>query len=360
MEERLNLPNLPDQEHQRAPRPPILRVISPHNAGRAPSGQVGVFVQGVMALTQDGAAILDMEGRIQSCNRRLGDILARPPEALRGRPFAALVMPDDVSTWRDAREMLRSGKVVKAEITMLAPGERPVPVTVGLCPLDLTAKHATYVVVSDGVFQRERVRQLESMLSQLEEQRDELELAVTTDTITGAYSVGALSEVLRPELKHAQRNGDTASVLVADVDEFKLVNDEYGHGVGDCVLKEFCDRCRRAIRATDYLIRYGGDEFVVVLPRTGEAGARAVADRIWNAIRSQPFEGEGWQLSATVSIGVATAPRAREFSDEELLQRADAALYDVKRHGRDGVRCWTPETPVSDRTVEESNDEVGD
>jgi diguanylate cyclase (GGDEF)-like protein len=317
----------------------------------APLGRPGTprglhsIIVAVMELVREGVATLDAEGRVVGCNGPLAQMLGCPQKAVTGRSFSSFMGEDDARQWQGALDSLKRLRTVRLEATLTASDGRSVRAVLGTQALSGLVGLTALVVASDVAAQEQRVTQLERMLMKLEKQRDELEQAVTTDSITGAYSSGAIAEVLRPELAYGNRYGETVSVLLADLDRFKEVNDAHGHAVGDAVLREFCDRCNHAIRTTDYLIRYGGDEFVVVLPRTGPDGARAVAERIWDAVRVAAFEVNDNQLQVTVSIGVATAEPGQDLTPDHLVHRADSALYQVKARGRDGVAYWTPETP---------------
>jgi diguanylate cyclase (GGDEF)-like protein/PAS domain S-box-containing protein len=302
-------------------------------------------ITAIMNLVREGVATLDAEGRVVACNDGLARMLGCPRKAVTGRAFASLMGEDDAGQWEGAFDALGRRPTVRLEATLTPADGNPVRIVLGVQALSGLVGLTALVVASDVEVREQRVTQLERMLMKLEKQRDELEQAVTTDSITGAYSSGAIAEVLRPELAYTNRYGETVSVLLADLDRFKEVNDAHGHAVGDAVLKEFCDRCNRAIRTTDYLIRYGGDEFVVVLPRTGPAGARAVAERIWQAVRVADFEVDDTRLHVTVSIGVATAEAGQDLTPDQLVHRADSALYQVKERGRDGVAPWTVDTP---------------
>jgi diguanylate cyclase (GGDEF)-like protein len=126
------------------------------------------------------------------------------------------------------------------------------------------------------------------------------------------------------------------------VDHFKSINDRYGHDVGDEVLRQFAGRVHEAMRDTDLLFRWGGEEFVVLLPHTGPAEARPMAERIRATVAERPFRGRGTHpaLSVTVSIGIAGSIDHQE-SAEAMVARADAACYRAKAQGRDRIEAST-------------------
>ncbi len=162
----------------------------------------------------------------------------------------------------------------------------------------------------------------------------------TTDPLTGLYNRGFLRQVLDEELRQARESGGSLGVVILDLDHFKQVNDTYGHGVGDEVLKRTAQRIRRSIRRDDYAARWGGEEFLIVLPGSGAAGAITVAEKVADAIKRQPI-GEA-QLRVTASLGVATFPEHGD-SGTLLIKRADQALYAAKAAGRDRIVPFTPE-----------------
>ncbi|RPI31947.1 MAG: GGDEF domain-containing protein [Chloroflexota bacterium] len=152
------------------------------------------------------------------------------------------------------------------------------------------------------------------------------------DPMTGVYSRAALHERLREEVERASRYSLPLSLLVIDLDHFKSVNDAFGHSRGDRVLKEFTRRMIAMTRSTDPLFRYGGDEFVILLPHNTSAQAVQLARRLLESISAVPFPGEP-PLSLTFSVGVASYPEDGETS-ESLFEVADQRQYQAKRAGR--------------------------
>lgn len=181
-------------------------------------------------------------------------------------------------------------------------------------------------------FELARERDLEA----LEHARSELERLATTDDLTQLLNRRALLSFGRNELHRARRLDHALCVLLIDVDHFKPVNDSYGHAVGDMVLKGVAQACRASVREVDGVGRVGGDEFCVLLLHTRRMTGAVIAERIRkNVSQHQAEAGEG-HVSVSVSIGVAELATANE-SFEALLARADAALYEAKRGGRDRI-----------------------
>lgn len=188
-------------------------------------------------------------------------------------------------------------------------------------------------VATLGSFAAQASVAVENVLLHKEAQR----LSIT-DGLTGVWNRRYLQLTLTKEIERAQRFDRPLSVLMMDIDHFKLVNDAHGHQVGDEALVELTRRTMSTIRGQiDALARYGGEEFIVVLPETPRDGARVVADKILSVIRHRPFveDGDGG-VPLTVSIGVAAFPEDGSTADE-LVRAADLAMYRAKEAGRDRV-----------------------
>ena len=297
-------------------------------------------VRAIMELMREGAAMLDAEGRVLHCNARLGEMLRRVPRDLVGQSFASFVHSRDAEKWQSAFGSQGRQAALGFMLEVLVPAGQSVPVHIAICPLGAGGDRIAFLVASELAWQEERMKQLERVTRELAQQKEDLEEVATTDSTTGAYTSGAALEVLQTEIAYGRRYGTPVSVLLMDIDHFKFLNDSYGHAFGDTILKEFCDRCRAAIRATDYLVRYGGDEFVVILPQSGPSGAQAVGERILGSVRAAPFGQDTRGVPVTVSVGVATAQAGEEVPAGVLLKRADQALYEVKEGGRDGLAHW--------------------
>ena len=165
-----------------------------------------------------------------------------------------------------------------------------------------------------------------------------LERLAHTDPVTHLLNRRGLVIRLTAELDRVRRYNSPLALLLIDLDRFKSVNDTYGHLVGDDVLAEMGILLQRATRSVDVVGRYGGEEFVVVLPETGPDGALVIADRIRERIATHKFRmGEGITSHLTASIGVSNFPSTGVNSPEELLHAADVALYKAKESGRNAV-----------------------
>ncbi|MEM9028162.1 MAG: sensor domain-containing diguanylate cyclase [Pseudomonadota bacterium] len=174
-----------------------------------------------------------------------------------------------------------------------------------------------------------------------EQQKVILARLATTDSLTGAYNRRALFERMDQERARQKRHPYPISLIVFDIDHFKVTNDTHGHAGGDVVLVETTQRIVARIRENlDFLARVGGEEFAVLLPDTDAEAAIAAAERFRVAIASEPFDiGANAKEAITASFGIATV-RSADFSSEVLIGQADAALYAAKRSGRNRVELY--------------------
>jgi len=193
---------------------------------------------------------------------------------------------------------------------------------------------ATFVLCAFG-FLLWRITSVERVLFRLS----------TSDPLTGALNRRHFMALLGREQKRAERYGARFSLLMLDIDHFKAINDSFGHQVGDEAIKRMAESCQAHLRPTDLLCRYGGEEFLIALTHTEEAGARIAAERIREAIASIKIPVEGRTVRFTVSIGVTTfVPAVRV---EQLIDCADQALYAAKAGGRNQVRVGHLESPTA-------------
>jgi diguanylate cyclase (GGDEF)-like protein len=181
------------------------------------------------------------------------------------------------------------------------------------------------------------------LATQLRKALQKVELDAATDALTGHWNRRALDDVLKQQLERHASSGRPFSILMLDIDFFKNINDEFGHMVGDDVLRAVAQKLREFLRADDCCARFGGEEFVVVLPDTALATAMDIGERIRKGIAQAPLLTKP-RIQPTVSIGVATMEQ--EQSINTLFAAADAAVYLAKNEGRNQVRSYM-QMPVS-------------
>jgi diguanylate cyclase (GGDEF)-like protein/PAS domain S-box-containing protein len=283
----------------------------------------------------EGVILMDAEGTIQACNasaeRMLGLTLGQtdravfdprsPPIDEDGTPYTADAYPQNVT--------LQTGEPCR-NVTMGLPGPdgSVTWLSVNAQPLSRAGMDKPYAVVASFADITEQ-----KLLEQ------ELEHQARVDALTGVANRRHFMDEAEQGIALSRRYGHVLSLLMLDIDRFKLVNDTYGHHVGDIVLQALAEVCRRELRDVDVFGRIGGEEFAVLLPETGAERALRVAERLRQAVAAAAVRvEERSNVRFTVSIGVATLTDADGCVDT-LLQRADQALYEAKESGRNAVRA---------------------
>jgi two-component system cell cycle response regulator len=175
---------------------------------------------------------------------------------------------------------------------------------------------------------RDKNRQLEEVLSKLE-------VLAITDPLTNLYNRRHFENLIENEFANTARYKSPATCIMIDVDYFKSVNDEYGHRTGDVILKEITNIIKSCLRKVDTVARWGGEEFVVLLPRTKKEDSYTAAERILNTISEYTFTGVNRRI--TVSIGIASIPDPSIDTAEKLVDASDVAMYEAKGSGRNRI-----------------------
>ena len=195
-------------------------------------------------------------------------------------------------------------------------------------------------IVEMGLERPHRIlfRNLEQSKLALEEALAKTQLLAITDSLTGLYNRHYFFELSERELERARRYKHDLSAIMLDIDQFKHINDTYGHAVGDLVLQEVAKCCRLSLRKVDIVGRYGGDEFVFMLPETNLDAACLTAKHLLQSIAGKTIITEGITIRISASLGIATLKE--DFTTpEQLLNRADQMLYEAKNSGRNRVHC---------------------
>ncbi|MDF1691854.1 MAG: diguanylate cyclase [Zhongshania sp.] len=175
-----------------------------------------------------------------------------------------------------------------------------------------------------------RIVRLEQTLNQL----------ASRDALTQCWNRRMIDELFTTSIAESARKRSAFSIMVVDIDHFKIVNDTYGHAAGDVALKHVVNILNTNLREYDQVGRYGGEEFVVLLPATDQNEAWGVAERVRSAIQFQPtLVGDDISIDLTVSIGIAQFDRGRDTNQTTFFERADQALYTAKRSGRNRIIC---------------------
>ena len=282
----------------------------------AGEGIIGLDAEGRAMFVNAAALRLTGYTRADLEQRRLHDLIHH--HCRDGETYAAEDCPI-LSTLADGRE-----RRVDDELFWRADGEA-FPVEYVVAPVDADeGEGAGAVVVFQDITERRRLER-------------ELERRATTDALTGALNRERFEALLRAERTRSRRTGAPLSVVMFDIDHFKRVNDHFGHAAGDAVLETLVDRVGGELRDIDSLARWGGEEFMVLLPETDAEGAARLAERLRRRVAGEPFETVG---AVSISLG---AGQWREGEDEDgFLRRVDDALYAAKAAGRNRVEPAAP------------------
>lgn len=222
--------------------------------------------------------------------------------------------------------------------------------TVGIVPLKLDERVIGAIVIASdrpNALSRDETRNvtllgaLAATSLEIVWEMEEVSRRARTDALTGLANRRAFDEQLERFLLHADRFGHSVSLILADVDHFKKVNDTWGHEAGDAVLKAIAQTFTEGVRAVDFCARFGGEEIAILLPETTLAGAVELADRLRKTLASSAIVVGGAEIPVTVSCGVACYPEG-VITKEALFAAADKALYEAKNAGRNCVRSSVP------------------
>jgi diguanylate cyclase (GGDEF)-like protein len=185
---------------------------------------------------------------------------------------------------------------------------------------------------------KEAKERAETLAQELKSANDRLKYIAYTDELTDLYNHRYFHQLLETEFNRARRYDRPFSLIMFDLDDFKKVNDEFGHLRGDIVLKEMGAHVKRNVRGSDFVARYGGEEFAVILPETDSKGASILAERLRKDIEQMKIVTDGNTINVTISVGVATYMPGSSLRDKsEMIGAADKALYLSKRTGKNKI-----------------------
>ncbi len=168
----------------------------------------------------------------------------------------------------------------------------------------------------------------------LEEQKKELYYLSITDRLTGIYNRSYILDYFRNEYTRSLRYHFNLSCILFDIDDFKLVNDRYGHLIGDFVLKSCVEHVIENIRESDVFGRYGGEEFLIILPNTSMESARIAAEKIRTNLEKAVFKNNGISVKITISLGISDIINDKPETNDKAISNADLAMYEAKKNGK--------------------------
>ncbi len=252
------------------------------------------------------------------------------------------------SVYKEMWQTIQSGKTWEGEFLNRKKNRELYWEHVVISPVvDMEGKIINYIAVKSDITDRKLADDaLRQANEQLENQLEEIEALQATlreqsirDPLTQLYNRRFLLETFTQELELAEATGKPFSILLLDIDLFKEINDQYGHAAGDECLVWLANLLRQQCRELDILCRYGGEEFLLVLPDTPIENAVPYADRLRERVGKQPIELGARKLAITISCGVSAYPNHGKTA-QEIINKADAALYTSKRNGRNQVTAW--------------------
>lgn len=220
--------------------------------------------------------------------------------------------------------------LILAKNTQESPEQFPVmPVPDGICYETMPPEHLS-ILIRGGIRTGFTIQELVSSNRTLNE-------ISITDALTRIFNRGYMIDRLNLEFKRCSRNREALSCLMVDIDHFKQINDTYGHKFGDVILESVAKRLGQHIRETDIFGRYGGEEFLIILPNTSIEGGRHLAEKLRQSLESEKFSHDCFSLPVTGSFGVASTENSEVITADHLLQLSDRALYKAKESGRNRV-----------------------
>jgi diguanylate cyclase (GGDEF)-like protein/PAS domain S-box-containing protein len=273
-----------------------------------------------------------IEDRFHYVNPKFAEIFDYEVDHLLNMGMMELISDVDQPALREAMQKALNKDLAKINFIANAYRRNGQLITVevsGSPAIDIGGKPAVIAVLADISERLRSERQVKAL-------HEQLQFQAIHDPLTGLYNRLFLNENLERELLLAERQGYEVSVVMSDLDHFKMINDCYGHQAGDAVLKVFADILKRHARASDLDCRYGGEEFFLVLPDTSQQTASERAELIRSALAAQPIVVSDRTIAVTASFGVATYP-ASGVSSAALIGAADKALYAAKDAGRNRV-----------------------
>ena len=273
--------------------------------------------------------VLDEQGRYLEVIANEPDLLAARPDQLIGRLVEDVLPPQEAAKVLDSIGLtIQTGTIQKIEYK--------IPVVAG-CERWFEGRIA---LMEKGDLGRGKVVFMASDITERVQLYQEVQRLANQDVLTGCLNRRYFMEKTAQEIQRAMRYNRPLSLLMIDIDHFKNVNDRYGHQVGDQVLCNLVMLCQKQIRSMDYLGRYGGEEFVVLMPETASQGAMQASERLRNEIEKMEIKTPQGGLSITVSMGLASFERGFDEKQtlDTLVKTADTALYAAKAAGRNCVK----------------------
>ncbi len=260
----------------------------------------------------DGILVVDDDGKIRFANPSAARIFEKPLSFLLKQPFSLPIRKKKLS------ELKFKDKYLEISVNKI----------------EWENEILNIVCLRDSTKRKKIQENLKISLTHQEQLTSELKKFAETDTLTGVFNRRYLLDFFKQEIAFAKRYNSILSILIIDIDFFKNINDNYGHDVGDEILKQVSNLFSSNLREIDCFARYGGEEFVAILPQANSQEAWQVAERIRVIIANSNFNISQQDINITISIGISQYQNNDDESFEKILKRADQALYQAKSQGR--------------------------
>ncbi len=325
-----------------------------------PASVIPDRVQHAFDALAEGVVVLDTRGRVMMANKAFRGLhpdapQLRPGVAMSGLAWLAAGLPEDAASHPWTRAMAQRVANTGAPLQLAAGTPDARQLLINCAPIsdpggNVRGCIATFDDTTELHRANERLvlamSELSASKDEIERKNEELVRLATRDPLTGCLNRRAFFDAFEPMLREAQANGTPLGCLMLDIDHFKMVNDTHGHAIGDRVIQEVAKKLQLSARATDLVCRYGGEEFVLVVPGLNPDEAREFAERIRERIEREcgPGVREVADMRVTASVGVDalySLSTGGANTVHELIDRADQALYIAKRSGRNRVSAYT-------------------
>jgi len=305
------------------------------------------FVRGILETNEVLIFTIDLEdGRIMMFNKGAEHLTGYSRDEVMGRRYREVFLaPEDRAAAVQLRQDIKAGRASAVggheHFIITKSGERRrISWKYTLCCDEQGQPTHIAVFGHDVTRQREMLSSLEQAKADLERANAELQRLAVTDDLTGLANRRLAATFFEREILRSRRSGSPLGVVLMDLDRFKGINDTYGHEAGDAVLKCVGQVLRGRLRGTDIVARYGGDEFLMVLPDTGAEGAALLADEIRRLIQNTPVAHGELRIAVTGSFGLAMLEAGQSLTIDQLVRRADEAMYRAKKTGGNRITTW--------------------
>jgi diguanylate cyclase (GGDEF)-like protein/PAS domain S-box-containing protein len=299
-------------------------ITGPKHMGEVLARSEALF-KGIYANAPNGIVLLDQDGHLIQPNEQFCDMTGYTKEELQHDAFTLLILPEDIEESQISLQQLLSHRVplLQMERRILCKGGSVIWVDLRATVFRSPVGDVAGIVIITDITDRKK---LENELKQL----------AITDSLTGANNRRQFMERGQIEMLRAKRYNRPMALLMIDIDHFKRINDNYGHGVGDMVLKALVKQCQSVLRETDIFGRIGGEEFAAVLVETKPEKGIQVAERIRTTLEKTNMKTESGRIRITISIGL-TGLKESDQDLDSIVKRADRAMYKAKNAGRNKV-----------------------